>query len=80
VAVSFPFPVQIPHILNPSHATFLLAYVDGIECSETVAFKLQTPVNNPEESTQHSEQGKSLKSRIVKYCSAELYVQNTKNY
>jgi hypothetical protein len=32
------------------------------ECSETLAFELQAPVNNPEESTQHSEHGESLKS------------------
>jgi hypothetical protein len=31
-------------------------------CSETLALKLQAPVNNPEESTQHSEHGESLKS------------------
>jgi hypothetical protein len=34
-----------------------------IEHSETLAFKRQTPVNHPEESTRHSEQGESLKSR-----------------
>jgi hypothetical protein len=33
------------------------------QCSETLAFKLQTPVNHPEESKRHSEQGESLKSR-----------------
>jgi hypothetical protein len=33
------------------------------ECAETLAFKLQTAVNRPEESIQHSEQGESLKSR-----------------
>jgi hypothetical protein len=27
-----------------------------------LAFELQAPVNNPEESTQHSEHGESLKS------------------
>jgi hypothetical protein len=32
--------------------------------SEMLAFKLQTQVNHPEGSTQHSEHGKSLKSRI----------------
>jgi hypothetical protein len=31
------------------------------QCSET-AFKLQTPVNHPEESIQHSEHSESLKS------------------
>jgi hypothetical protein len=32
-----------------------------LECSETLAFKLQTPMDHPEESTGHSEQGESLK-------------------
>jgi hypothetical protein len=35
-------------------------------CSETLAFKLQTPVNSPEESIRHSEHGESLKSGIYK--------------
>jgi predicted solute-binding protein len=35
------------------------------ECSETSAYKIQTPGNYPEESIQHSEHGESLKSRIV---------------
>jgi hypothetical protein len=34
-------------------------------CSETVAYKIQMPGNFPEETTQHSEQGKSLKSRKI---------------
>jgi len=33
------------------------------ECSETSAYKIQTPGNYLEESMQHSEQGESLKSR-----------------
>jgi hypothetical protein len=36
--------------------------IEQTQCSETLAFKLQTPGNHPEESTQHSEQGESLKS------------------
>jgi len=32
-------------------------------CSETLAYKIQTPGNCPEEGTQHSEHGKTLKSR-----------------
>jgi hypothetical protein len=32
--------------------------------SETLASKLQMPVNHPEESIQHSEHGESLKLRI----------------
>jgi hypothetical protein len=31
---------------------------------ETLVFKLQTPVNRPEESIENSEQGESLKSRV----------------
>jgi hypothetical protein len=40
------------------------SYEAGTECSETSAYKIQTPRNYPEESTQHSEHGVSLKSRI----------------
>ena len=35
------------------------------QCSETLAHKIQTPGNYPEDSIQHSEQGESFKSRIV---------------
>jgi hypothetical protein len=38
--------------------------MEHTQCSETLAFKLQTPVNHPEESTRHSEHGESLKSRV----------------
>jgi len=37
--------------------------MEQTECSETSAYKLQTLGNYPEESIQHSEHGKSLKSR-----------------
>jgi len=33
------------------------------QCSETSAYKIQTPGNYPEESMRHSEHGESLKSR-----------------
>jgi len=36
-------------------------------CSETSAYKIQTPGNYPEESIQHSEHSGSLKSRIRSY-------------
>jgi len=36
-------------------------------CSETSAYKIQTPGNYPEESIRHSEHGESLKSRIINY-------------
>jgi hypothetical protein len=35
-------------------------------CSETSAYKIQTPGNYPEENIQHTEHGESLKSRILK--------------
>jgi hypothetical protein len=41
----------------------LFAYADETECSETSAYKIQTPRNYPEESVQNSENGESLKSR-----------------
>jgi len=34
--------------------------MEQTECSETSAYKIQTPGNYPEESIQHSEHGKSL--------------------
>jgi len=34
------------------------------ECSETSAYKIQTPGNYPEENIQHTEHGESLKSRM----------------
>jgi hypothetical protein len=36
--------------------------MEQTECSETSAYKLQTPGNHPKESIQHLEYGKSLKS------------------
>ena len=38
--------------------------MEQTECSETSAYKIQTPGNYPEESIHYSEQGESLKSRI----------------
>ena len=38
--------------------------MEQTECSETLAYKIQTLENYPEESIQHSEHGESLKSRI----------------
>ena len=37
--------------------------IDLADCSETSAYKIQTPVNYPEESKQHLEHGESFKSR-----------------
>jgi hypothetical protein len=38
--------------------------MERTECQETLTCEVQTPVNCPEE--QHSEQGESLKSRVIK--------------
>jgi len=38
--------------------------MEQTECSETSAYKIQTPENYPEESIQHTEHGDSLKSNI----------------
>jgi len=43
---------------------YLPVKMEQTECSETSAYKFQTPGNYPEESIQHSEHGESLKSRI----------------
>jgi hypothetical protein len=40
--------------------------MEQTECSETSAYKIQTPGNYPEESRQHLEQGECLKSRMIK--------------
>jgi len=37
--------------------------MEQTECSETSAYKIQTPGNYPEESMQRSEHSESLKSR-----------------
>ena len=56
--------INTPAFLKPSHSSHLSASEDGTECSETSAYKLQTPGNYPEESTQYLEHGGSLKSSI----------------
>ena len=59
------FTYKYPNILKPSHSSYLPAHEDGTECSETSAYKIQTPGNYPQESTQRSEHGESLKSRRI---------------
>ena len=59
--------INTPKFLKTSHTSYLHAYEDRTECSETSAYKIQTPGNYPEESIQHSEHGESLKSRILLY-------------
>ena len=58
-----PFPASF--LIPSSFYSHLPAYEDGTECSETSAYKLQTPGNYPKESIQHTEYAESLKSRIA---------------
>jgi hypothetical protein len=52
-------------ILKPNYySSYLPAHEDGTECSETSAYKIQTPENYSEENIEHSQHGESLKSRI----------------
>jgi hypothetical protein len=37
--------------------------MEEAQCSETLADEIQMPANHPEENIQHSEHGKSLKSK-----------------
>jgi len=38
--------------------------MEETKCSETLAYKIETPGNYTKESIQHSEQGESLKSNL----------------
>ena len=57
----------IPRLLN------FLCRRFGTLCSETSAYKIQTPGNYPEESIQHSEQGESLKSGRYSYNTSQCW-------
>jgi len=43
--------------------TYLPMKMEQTECSETLAYKIQTPGSHPEKRIKHSEHGESLKSR-----------------
>ena len=64
VGQSTKLGIRNDHFSFLVHSSHLPAYEDGTECSETSAYKLQTPGYYPKESIQHTEQGESLKSRI----------------
>jgi hypothetical protein len=51
------------NLIRPWVHTYPPMKMEQTECSETLPFNLQTPVNRTEESTQHSEHGGSLRSR-----------------
>ena len=55
---------QVGACLVHSTRTYLHMKMEQTECSETSAYKIQTPGNHPKESIQHSGHGESLKSRL----------------
>ena len=58
------FPYKYPNISQTYFIlhTYLPMNMEQTECSETSAYKIQTPGNYPEEKIRHSEEGESLKS------------------
>jgi hypothetical protein len=48
--------------------------MEQTECSETSAYKIQTPGNYPEESIQNSKCGENLKSRSLEKRNGDKYV------
>jgi hypothetical protein len=54
--------VKCPEVLLTTHVQ-----MEQTDCSKTSAHKLKTPVNQPEESIQHSEHGDSLQSRTYNH-------------
>jgi len=50
------------------------------ECSETSAYKIQTPGNCPEENIQHSEKGENLKSRKYNFDNIDMNGMNVKKF
>jgi len=57
--------INTPTLSNPVILhTYPPMKMGQTECSETLAYKIQMPGDYPEENIQHSEHGKSLKSRI----------------
>jgi hypothetical protein len=48
--------------------------MEQTEGSETLAYKIQTPANYPEENIQHTEHGESLKSSVLQLLVLDTYV------
>jgi hypothetical protein len=68
------FPYIYPTFSTPvTLHTYPPMKMEQTQCSEMLAFKLQTPVNHPEESIRHSEHGESLKSRITNDIGRKYY-------
>jgi len=59
---SVQYPKHVPSLVHFTH-TYLPTKMEQIECSETSAYKIQTPGNYREKGIQYLEKGESLKSR-----------------
>jgi hypothetical protein len=59
------FIPQISSNLVITLHTYLPMKMEQTECSETSAYKIQTPGNYPEENIKHSQHGESLKSKML---------------
>jgi len=60
--------------------SYLSAYEDGTECSETSAYKIQTPGNYPEESIQHvfcSAKRSIHATEMRSFCAADLILKES---
>jgi len=58
-----------------STSTYLPMKMEQTECSETSAYKFQTPGIRPKESIQHSVHGESLKSKYTYFSSSSRVLQ-----
>jgi hypothetical protein len=59
------YPLKYPSNLVPVILPVRTTYEYGTDCSETSSHQIQTPENHPKEKIQHSQHGKSLKSRTT---------------
>jgi len=64
--------MHIPRNMTMLYATYPPMKMEQTECSETLAYKIQTLGNYPLESIQHSVHGESLKSSMTMLCSTLL--------
>ena len=62
-----PFPNKYSNILKPTHSSYLSAYEDGIECSETSAYKIQRPVIIQKKAYNIQNTAKVWNQEVVRY-------------
>jgi len=54
--------------------------MEQTDCSETSAYKIQTPGYYPEENVQHTEQGKNVKLRNFSICLYSIFYIQYRHY